>query len=96
MRRPRRTPPTIFDALLAEDVSYVVSACPTCTVALKQDFIANLCQPWAMAELPAARAGLRQSRRLLHSCQQLVNQGRLTFKEGDRPRRSSPITTPAI
>ena len=29
-------------ALLAEDVKYVVSACPTCTVALKQDFSANL------------------------------------------------------
>ena len=46
-------------ALLSEDVKYVVSACPTCTVALKQDFIANLEAVGRTAECPP-RAGLRR------------------------------------
>ena len=34
-----------INALLEQDVEYVVSACPTCTVALKHDFISYLREP---------------------------------------------------
>jgi len=71
-----------IDALLAEDVKYVVSACPTCTVALKQDFIANLEAVGRTAELPAARKLAEKVVDFSTLAEQLVQQGRLKFKPG--------------
>ena len=72
----------------------MVSACPTCTVALKQDFIANLEAVGRTDELPAARRLAEKVVDFSTLVSQLVDQGRLKFKEGIEPP-SSPITTPA-
>ena len=69
-------------ALLSEDVRYVVSACPTCTVALKQDFIANLLSVGRIGELPAARRLAAKAVDFSTLASQLVEQGRLKFKRG--------------
>ncbi len=69
-------------ALLAEEVNYVVSACPTCTVALKQDFIANLEAVGRSDELPAARELAEKVVDFSTLARQLVEQGRLHFKPG--------------
>ncbi len=72
-------------ALLAEDVQYVISACPTCTVALKQDFLANLEAVGRTAELPAARRLAEKVVDFSTLARQLVEQGRLHFKPGVEP-----------
>jgi Fe-S oxidoreductase len=72
-------------ALLEEDVEYVVSACPTCTVALKQDFIANLDAVGRTAELAAARQLAEKVVDFSTLVSQLVDQGRLKFKPGIEP-----------
>ncbi len=69
-------------ALLAEDVKYVVSACPTCTVALKQDFIANLEAVGRTEDLPAARTLSAKVVDFSTLANQLVEEGRLKFKPG--------------
>jgi Fe-S oxidoreductase len=69
-------------ALLEEDVKYVVSACPTCTVALKQDFIANLEAVGRTEDLPAARKLAEKVVDFSTLAEQLVQQGRLKFKAG--------------
>jgi iron-sulfur cluster protein len=69
-------------ALLAEDVKYVVSACPTCTVALKQEFIATLESVGRTDELPAARRLSEKVVDFSTLASQLVEQGRLKFKPG--------------
>ncbi len=74
-------------ALLAEDVKYVVSACPTCTVALKQDFIANLEAVGRNAELPAARGLAEKVVDFSTLARQLLEQGRLKFKPGIEPMK---------
>jgi len=69
-------------ALLEEDVRYVVSACPTCTVALKHDFIAtfeSLGVDDAMAE---ARVLADKAIDFSTLVKQLVDAGRLEFKDG--------------
>lgn len=69
-------------ALLSEDVKYVVSACPTCTVALKEDFIANFKAVGRTEDLPDA---IRLSEKVTDFStlvNQLVEQGRLKFKPG--------------
>ena len=71
-------------ALLAEDVKYVVSACPTCTVALKKDFrdtFESLGMTDAMPEAERLAAKVIDFSSLV---KQLVDQGRLTFKQGER------------
>ena len=72
-------------ALLAEDVNYVVSACPTCTVALKQDFLANLEAVGRTAELPEARRLAEKVVDFSTLARRLVEQGRLQFKPGIEP-----------
>ncbi len=67
-------------ALLDEDVKYVVSACPTCTVALKQDFIANLEAVGRTEDLTAARKLAEKTMDFSTLASQLVAQGRLKFK----------------
>ncbi len=74
-----------IDALLAEDVKYVVSSCPTCTVALKQDFIANLEAVGRDADLPAARRLAEKVVDFSTLASLLVEQGRLKFKSGIEP-----------
>jgi iron-sulfur cluster protein len=76
-----------IQALLAEDVKYVVSACPTCTVALKQDFIANLEAVGRTEELPAARRLAEKVVDFSTLASQLVEQGRLKFKAGIEPTK---------
>jgi iron-sulfur cluster protein len=71
-----------INALLEEDVKYVVSACPTCTVGLKQDFIANLEAVGRTDELPAARRLAEKVIDFSTLASQLVEQGRLKFKPG--------------
>jgi Fe-S oxidoreductase len=69
-------------ALLEEDVKYVVSACPTCTVALKQEFISTF-ESLGMAE-PMAEARKLADKAVDFSTlvKRLVDDKRLTFKEG--------------
>ena len=74
----------------------MVSACPTCTVALKQDFIATLISVGRIGDLPAARQLAGKAVDFSTLASQLVEQGRLKFKEGVDADASSPITTPAI
>lgn len=74
-------------ALLFEDVRYVVSACPTCTVALKQDIIANLLSVGRMGELPAARRLAAKTVDFSTFASHLVEQGRLRFKKGIDPTK---------
>ena len=69
-------------ALLEEDVKYVVSACPTCTVALKQEFISTF-ESLGMAD-PMAEARRLADKAVDFSTlvKRLVDDKRLTFKEG--------------
>ena len=84
-----------IEALLAEDVNYVVSACPTCTVALKQEFIATF-ESLGMTERLRQDATQLAAKAVDFSTlvKRLVDEGRLTFKEG-RTWAGSPTTTPA-
>jgi len=70
-------------ALLDTDVKYVVSACPTCTVALKHDFI----ETFKSLGVTDAMAGAEQlsAKAIDFSTlvKKLVDEGRLTFKEGE-------------
>jgi len=72
-----------IQALLATEVTHVVSACPTCTVALKHDFIdtfKSLGITDAMGEAERLAAKTIDFSTLV---KQLVDAGRLTFKEGE-------------
>jgi len=71
-----------IEALLAEDVQYVVSACPTCTMALKEEFTRTF-ESLGMTERLADAAKLAAKAMDFSTLvQQLVDQGRLSFKEG--------------
>jgi iron-sulfur cluster protein len=74
-------------ALLEEDVKYVVSACPTCTVALKQDFIANLEAVGRADELPAARVLAEKVVDFSTLAEMLLKEGRLKLKKGTEPTK---------
>jgi iron-sulfur cluster protein len=71
-----------IDALLGEDVAYVVSACPTCTVALKHDFIHTFESLGQKDYLPRARKLSAMAIDFSTLVKKLVDDGRLTFKEG--------------
>ena len=71
-----------IEALLEQDVKYVVSACPTCTVALKQDFIATFESLGLTGRLGDARKLAAKAMDFSTLVKQLVDQGRLSFKEG--------------
>jgi iron-sulfur cluster protein len=71
-----------IQALLEEDVRYVVSACPTCTVALVHDFTKTL-------ETAGKEEWLEKAKKLSEKTidfsilvKRLVDEGRLSFKEG--------------
>jgi L-lactate dehydrogenase complex protein LldF len=73
-----------ISALLSEDVQYVVSACPTCTVALKHDFISNFESLGRTDAIPRARELAAKVVDLSSLVKKLVDEGRLTFKEGQQ------------
>jgi L-lactate dehydrogenase complex protein LldF len=71
-------------ALLAEDVTYVISACPTCTVALDHEFI-NTFESLGQTEwLPQASVLSAKTVDFSTLVKRLVDEGRLTLKEGQQ------------
>ncbi len=73
-----------IDALLKDNVDYVVSACPTCTVALRLDFISNFESLGQTDALPRARELAAKAVDFSTLVKKLVDEGRLTFKEGQQ------------
>lgn len=71
-------------ALLKEEVQYVVSACPTCTVALKQDFISTFESLGKTECLDDARKLAAKVIDFSSLVKKLVDEGRLTLKEGQQ------------
>ena len=72
-------------ALLAEDADYVVSACPTCTVALKREFAATLESLGMTAMLPQAAELAAKTIDFSSLVKRLVDERRLTLS-GDGPQ----------
>jgi L-lactate dehydrogenase complex protein LldF len=71
-------------ALLREDVTYVVSACPTCTVALDREFISTFESLGQKEWLPHAKILAAKTIDLSTLVTKLVAAGRLTLKEGQK------------
>ncbi len=71
-------------ALLREDVSYVISACPTCTVALEHDFISIFESLGLTERLPQARLLAAKTVDFSTLVKKLVDEGRLSLKEGQK------------
>jgi len=71
-----------IQALLAEQADYVVSACPTCTVALNHEFIATFESLGRKKYLPQARELAAKTVDFSTLVKKLVDEGRLSFKEG--------------
>ena len=76
-----------IDALLRDDVEYVVSACPTCTVALKHDFAKTFASLGMAESVPRAAALAAKVVDFSTLAKQLVDAGRLTLKEGNHLAR---------
>jgi L-lactate dehydrogenase complex protein LldF len=70
--------------LMNEEVKYVVSACPTCTVALVHEFIKTLDTLGQTEWLPKARELSEKTIDFSTLVKQLVDEGRLSFREGER------------
>jgi iron-sulfur cluster protein len=71
-----------IDALLSVDAKYIVSACPTCTVALKHDFSETLRATGATDYLPRAAQLAEKVIDFSTLVEKLVDEGRLHFKPG--------------
>ena len=71
-------------ALLAEDVNYVISACPTCTVALDHEFISTFESLGQTEWLPKAGELAAKTVDFSTLVKRLLDQGRLTLKEGQQ------------
>ncbi|ADW16564.1 protein of unknown function DUF162 [Desulfobulbus propionicus DSM 2032] len=71
-----------IQALLAEQANYVISACPTCTVALDHEFIATFESLGQRKWLPQARELAAKTIDFSTLVKKLVDEGRLTLKEG--------------
>jgi L-lactate dehydrogenase complex protein LldF len=71
-------------ALLEQDVRWIVSACPTCTVALRQDFEATLRSVGRTDLLEKARRVAEKAVDFSTLVARLVEEGRLTIPEGQR------------
>jgi len=69
--------------LLQEDVRYVVSACPTCTVALAHEFVKTLDTLGRTEWLPKAKELAQKTVDFSTLVKRLVDEGRLSFKEGE-------------
>ncbi|MGA3090474.1 MAG: L-lactate dehydrogenase (quinone) large subunit LdhH [Terriglobales bacterium] len=74
-------------ALRSGSVKYVVSSCPTCTVGLKHDFIANLESTGHTETLPEAQVLADKVVDFSTLVNLLVEQGRLKFKDGIPPQK---------
>ncbi|MBL0224837.1 MAG: LUD domain-containing protein [Geobacteraceae bacterium] len=71
-------------ALLEEKVSHVVSACPTCTVALDHEFISTLESLGQTEWIPKARVLAARTIDFSTLVKKLVDEGRLSLKEGQQ------------
>ncbi len=71
-----------IDALLQDDVRYVVSACPTCTVALQRDFSKTFESLGMTASLPRAAELAAKVVDFSTLVKKLVGEGRLAIPEG--------------
>ena len=71
-------------ALLSEDAAYVVSACPTCTVALAHEFISTFESLGQDEWLPKARELAAKTVDFSTLVKKLVDEGRLTLGEGQQ------------
>ncbi|WP_224982919.1 L-lactate dehydrogenase (quinone) large subunit LdhH [Geomonas agri] len=69
-------------ALLEQDAQYVVSACPTCTVALAHDFAKTLEAVGRTEWLDKAKQLAEKTVDLATLVKHLVDEGRLSFQEG--------------
>jgi L-lactate dehydrogenase complex protein LldF len=76
-----------INALLKEDVKYIVSACPTCTVALKQEFISTFESLGRTEWIPRAKKLAGKTVDFTSLVKKLVDEGRLTVLEGRNPGR---------
>ena len=76
-------------ALLEQDVEFVVSACPTCTVALKHEFTATLQSLGREADLPGAARLAEKVCDFSTLVKRLVDEGRLVL---DRDPDAAPVT----
>ena len=71
-------------ALLADAADYVVSACPTCTVALNHEFITTFESLGQSERLPQARELAGKTMDFSTLVKRLVDEGRLSLKEGQQ------------
>jgi iron-sulfur cluster protein len=71
-------------ALLAEQADYVISACPTCTVALQHEFISTFESLGQSEWLPQARQLAAKTVDFSTLVKKLVDEGRLTLQEGQQ------------
>ncbi|HCE69275.1 MAG TPA: (Fe-S)-binding protein [Geobacter sp.] len=71
-------------ALLDEEVQYVVSACPTCTVALDHEFISTFESLGQSEWIPKARELAAKTVDFSTLVKKLVDQGRLSLKDGQK------------
>ncbi|HZV81843.1 MAG TPA: LUD domain-containing protein [Geobacteraceae bacterium] len=71
-------------ALLGEDVKYVISACPTCTVALEHEFISTFESLGQSEWLPQAKELAAKTVDFSTLVKKLVDEGRLTLKDGQK------------
>jgi L-lactate dehydrogenase complex protein LldF len=70
-------------ALVSEDVAHVVSACPTCTVALTHEFGKTLETLGQTEWLPRAKQLAAKTVDFSTLVKKLVDEGRLSFREGE-------------
>ncbi len=71
-------------ALLEEKVTQVISACPTCTVALDHEFISTLESLGQTEWIPKARELAAKTIDFSTLVKKLVDEGRLSLKEGQQ------------
>ena len=74
-------------ALLEEDVTYVVSACPTCTVALKHEFISTFESLGRPNGCPRRRKLAAKTVDFSTLVKKLVDEGRLDLQGGAESRQ---------
>jgi len=73
-----------IQALMKDEVTHVVSACPTCTVALTHEFVKTLETLGQSEWLPQAKKLAEKTIDFSTLVKQLVDEGRLSFKEGEQ------------
>jgi iron-sulfur cluster protein len=71
-------------ALLSEDVTYVISACPTCTVALDHEFISTFESLGQIEWIPKAKELSAKTVDFSTLVKKLADEGRLSLKEGQK------------